>query len=59
MDIKSAEYRYEDDRKNTIEVVLKNNKRLSIMISDDNRHYKEVKEWEKVDGNTITDNPPE
>lgn len=54
--IKSAEYKYEHDQKHTVEVELNSGIHLSVMISDDNYMWKELQEWEKIDGNTITDN---
>lgn len=56
MDIQSATYKYENDKKHTVEVELTNGIHLSVPISDDNYTWKELQEWEKIDGNTITDN---
>ena len=53
-DISSATYRYENSAKNTVEVVLNNGIRMSIMISNDNIDYQKILEWVAA-GNTITD----
>ena len=58
MNIESAEYRYENGQKNTVEVELTDGTHLSVMISENNITWKEIQQW-IADGGTVIDNPPE
>lgn len=52
--------------KNYIDGVFKNFKLTRsngsfwyVPEDESNRHYQEIQEWAKIEGNNITDNPPE
>jgi len=55
--IKSAKYFQIDSERKLINITGKDGKTYSVPngTQTENRHYKDLQEWVKIDGNTIAD----
>ena len=60
-DIQSVTKNYFTDRFISYQVVLTSDSTLNISVPLDeaNTDYQAIQEWAAIEGNTITDNPPE
>tara|TARA_R110000822_G_scaffold266643_1_gene390413 strand:+ start:365 stop:535 length:171 start_codon:yes stop_codon:yes gene_type:complete len=54
MNIKSAKYMTDNGENCSISVVIED-KKYSVPLDTTNRHYQEILEWAKIDGNIIED----
>jgi len=53
MNIKSARYEKDIQENNSSITAIINGEEYSVPLDPDNRHYQEIQEWVKIDGNTI------
>jgi len=60
MNIQSVEKLYKDATTTCgYLLTLQNNKTYSVPLDEANSDYQAIQEWAAIEGNTITDNPPE
>jgi hypothetical protein len=55
MNIKSARYEKDIQENNSSITAIINGEEYSVPLDPDNRHYQEIQEWVKIDGNTIAE----
>ena len=55
--IQTVEKQYDRDNVSFVyKITMADNKVVFVPHNEENRHYQEILEWLKIDGNTITDN---
>ena len=57
--ITSVEKQYTDNEFTSYKVTLSDGKVWSVPLDEANTDYQAIQEWAAIEGNTITDNPPE
>jgi len=55
MDIKEAKYQQHENKNVSVGVVLSNGNRMSVPMTEENRHYAEILRQVKEEGLTIKD----